>query len=832
MKSGLKILGLLLLTSNYLVHSQPLVSDFKVSTNNSPSTIIQNEPKLFFNDSLGFLLTWTDFREGEEGVFAQRFDQLGNKIGSNFKIYGNENVVYKDPSQFLSIKSVYYDSWFWGGGFYSLIGRISNPPSMLNDTLYLGSGSLPWCGTGWLGISHTTFFQNNKFRCFFSNGGRVIRTDFNSSGSYLDQTLMQIFTAAWVNAVKLKDEDYSLFWFNGHPDSGKIGLYGNFYNSADSVYSEKVLIASDSIWGLGGWVSFYSVPNMSITSVNDTLYQIFWVNTDSLNRNLIKIFYCKYDRRGNKVGETLSIPLDQAKTLPYYFELTNSFNNKFSLVISASPSYTPASKFTSIYDFYNDGSFTGNFTTDTSFDFRFDKKIFKYDNDKFFVGYSDGKDVYRATLQNYSLSGITKINDDLSGSNESNPIIIKKDENTNLIVWQDEVSLRGRFVGVNGNLIGEEKVIDASAIQLMPNGNGVGLWKKDLENNSIIGGFVYFDNQLNELRRDTFLTAGIPLNLQYGTVTYRVLNDSSIVIIYRIPGQTRARSVDANGTVKKDILLSTDASTYYIRILKHDNDNIYLNWNGLIQLSDNGLNLKGLQFKGFMDLYFGDHKYMQIRYMKPEYAASYHEGFIFSVFGDTLKKNIRFIEGATDFSVFEVNSQLFYIGYNWRGKYYVRAYKSDGTPLLSPVVIHDNTKSSKKNFYLFENSERTYCVWADNRNGDFDIYCSIYRTTTLTDMENESVKFIPNDFRLYQNYPNPFNPVTNIKYQIPKSSYVTLKVFDILGREVAVLVDEIKEAGIHNYPFSIMNYQLSSGIYFCQLKAGNYIETQKMVFQK
>jgi hypothetical protein len=62
--------------------------------------------------------------------------------------------------------------------------------------------------------------------------------------------------------------------------------------------------------------------------------------------------------------------------------------------------------------------------------------------------------------------------------------------------------------------------------------------------------------------------------------------------------------------------------------------------------------------------------------------------------------------------------------------------------------------------------------------------------------------------------------------------HVTLKVYDILGREVATLVNEYQKPGIYNYQFSISNYQLSSGVYFYQLKAGNFIQTRKMVIIK
>ncbi|HSL87797.1 MAG TPA: T9SS type A sorting domain-containing protein [Ignavibacteriaceae bacterium] len=86
-------------------------------------------------------------------------------------------------------------------------------------------------------------------------------------------------------------------------------------------------------------------------------------------------------------------------------------------------------------------------------------------------------------------------------------------------------------------------------------------------------------------------------------------------------------------------------------------------------------------------------------------------------------------------------------------------------------------------------------------------------------------------FLLNQNYPNPFNPSTVIRYQVPEAGFVTLKVYDILGKEVATLVNEEKIAGSYEvefYPESGIR-KLGSGIYFYQLKAGDFIETKKMI---
>lgn len=89
----------------------------------------------------------------------------------------------------------------------------------------------------------------------------------------------------------------------------------------------------------------------------------------------------------------------------------------------------------------------------------------------------------------------------------------------------------------------------------------------------------------------------------------------------------------------------------------------------------------------------------------------------------------------------------------------------------------------------------------------------------------------PADFILYQNYPNPFNPVTKIKYETGRRQFVTVMVFDILGNEIATLVNEEKQPGIYEVEFSPVSVSSSpaSGVYIYQLRAGNYTETKKMI---
>ncbi len=103
-------------------------------------------------------------------------------------------------------------------------------------------------------------------------------------------------------------------------------------------------------------------------------------------------------------------------------------------------------------------------------------------------------------------------------------------------------------------------------------------------------------------------------------------------------------------------------------------------------------------------------------------------------------------------------------------------------------------------------------------------------TFTYSNEIEVQVDFTPKDFVLYQNYPNPFNPSTVISYQLPVTGNVTLKVYDLLGKEVVVLVNQKQEPGIYEIIFNADN--LSAGVYFYQLKADGFMNTKKIILLK
>ena len=100
----------------------------------------------------------------------------------------------------------------------------------------------------------------------------------------------------------------------------------------------------------------------------------------------------------------------------------------------------------------------------------------------------------------------------------------------------------------------------------------------------------------------------------------------------------------------------------------------------------------------------------------------------------------------------------------------------------------------------------------------------------ITTSVNDEIETLPNEFVLNQNYPNPFNPSTTISYSIPSSEYVTLKIYDILGSEIALLVNKEQTAGFYNVEFNANNFP--SGIYIYTLQFGNNMQSKKMILLK
>lgn len=115
---------------------------------------------------------------------------------------------------------------------------------------------------------------------------------------------------------------------------------------------------------------------------------------------------------------------------------------------------------------------------------------------------------------------------------------------------------------------------------------------------------------------------------------------------------------------------------------------------------------------------------------------------------------------------------------------------------------------------------------------DFSADSGFWQQTAVmvTSVEDLPTEAIPDEFRLHQNYPNPFNPSTTIRFEVPQQSQVTLKLYDVLGRRVAILLDAEMTPGVHQLQFDASG--LASGVYLYRLEAEGVSQTRKLMLLK
>ena len=188
----------------------------------------------------------------------------------------------------------------------------------------------------------------------------------------------------------------------------------------------------------------------------------------------------------------------------------------------------------------------------------------------------------------------------------------------------------------------------------------------------------------------------------------------------------------------------------------------------------------------------------------PNKTSNYPTQFFLAYVSDSLKSNKEIML-----------KYLYWMGYN-----------NDTT-----INISNSPGDDYEPIFSFYHTDTTYVAvfWTHEENGKKDIWMAKTIYIPLIGAVNEPPQRLDN-FSLEQNYPNPFNPVTTISYTIAAKDFVTIKVFDLLGKEIATLVNGEKPAGSYSVNFN--GNKLSSGIYFYRMKAGSFVETRKLILMK
>ncbi|MCB0748091.1 MAG: T9SS type A sorting domain-containing protein, partial [Ignavibacteriae bacterium] len=183
------------------------------------------------------------------------------------------------------------------------------------------------------------------------------------------------------------------------------------------------------------------------------------------------------------------------------------------------------------------------------------------------------------------------------------------------------------------------------------------------------------------------------------------------------------------------------------------------------------------------------------------------------IFGDLSKNLVEYWFRDSE----GVNIPIYVDTLNWTGwKFKEIDLSASSISTFHSVVVVQNSSGEKYGTLYFDNAQ----------------------SNIITDLKNIN-NSLPDEFKLEQNYPNPFNPTTTIRYTVPTNSFipsgvegydVRMTIYDVLGREIKTLVNEVKTPGNYEITFDATN--LPSGVYYYRLKSNDFVQTKKMLFLK
>jgi hypothetical protein len=302
-----------------------------------------------------------------------------------------------------------------------------------------------------------------------------------------------------------------------------------------------------------------------------------------------------------------------------------------------------------------------------------------------------------------------------------------------------------------------------------------------------------------------------------------------------IGGQTRNRIAKLNNTNGNADATWNANSNNSITTIAISGANIYAGGNfGTIGGQNRGRIAKLNNTTGAADVAWDASTINTVNAIVISGADLYAGGNFTSIGGFTQSFFAQFIDGLVpvELSSFTSNINMNNVILNWstvmeenNSGFDIERKSSNNNNWIKLTNIQGHGTSNNSHSYSYEDrniltGNYNYRLKQIDFNGNYKYY----------DLSNEVIIGLPVKFELSQNYPNPFNPSTSINFELPAANFVSLKIYDMTGKEVANVMNEVKEAGYYSVNFNAS--MLSSGIYFYSIKAGNFVSTKKMMLVK
>jgi len=875
------------LSSDEITLLNPIIPDFQVNENGVLSVARQESPAICADSSGNYIIVWDDRRNGYFDIYAQRYSNDGTALGSNFKVNDDIGSTWRlNPSISADVKGNFIIVWrdTRNGNSDIYAQRFASDGSALGSNFKVNND------IGSEGQSNPSISVNSSgnyiivwdderngysdiYAQLYSKDGTALESNFkvnddqgsdrqnypsisvDGSGNFFivwqdnrngnDDIYAQRFACDGIalgSNFKVNDDQGSerqnypsisadgsgyiiITWYDVRNSDGDI--YAQRYSGDGTTLGTNFQVNDDIV---SAWQCY---PSISADGSGNFI--ISWI--DARNDN-IDIYVQRYSSNGIALGINYMVNDDQGSERQNYPSISADDSGNFIITWQDGRNiYTEGDIYAQRYS--NDGTaLENNFKVndDIGSEGQGSAAISVDDSGNFIIVWDDERngfengDIY---AQRYSMDGIAqgsnfKVNDDQDYTHQSSPSFSMDGSGNFIITWEDgrngtsdiyaqryssDGTVQGSNFKVNNDQLDESQT--QPCISVDDSGNFIIAWV-DRENDDIYAQRYSSDGtaqgsnfMVNDDQGDTW---------QY---------EPSI-------------SVDGNGNIIitwEDGRDPVDGCWGYT--------NIYAQ-----RYSGDGIKL-GSNFK------VNDDQDCVILY-DPSISADSSGNFIIAWinYSETISDIYaqRYSsDGTTLGSNFRVNDDQARNAWQWwpsvsaneNGNFiitwddrrndnwdiYAQQYSSDGKTVGSNFrVIVTSGGQGNPEVKLWNN--RIYNAWNDNRAGEtaFDIWANVLDWNDPDGINDNELYQIPLAFVLHQNYPNPFNPSTTIEFSLPKSEFVTLKVYNILGEEIATVVHDKLQAGNHTYQFDGSN--LASGVYLYRIEAGEYNKVMKMILIK
>jgi len=868
--------------SNTEMLNHIIIDDFLVNDDTSDGAIGQSLPKIASDGKGNFVVVWEDERNGNIDIYFQRYNSNGIPQGINTKVnddgiqfQGSPSVGMDSAGNFVIVwqdrRNLNNDIYFQR---YNSIGVPIGPNILVNDDNNNKEQLRPAVA---MNPSGKFIIVWEDYRSFGNIYFQIYNSDGTPQGSNTIATDNTSNIKIYNPAVAIdKDGNFVIVWEDNRINVN-FDIFMRRFNSNGVAQGTAVRVNQ-----LFGGSNNCSNPEIAYDNFGNFI--VTWTRSGL-------VIFQRYDMNGNTIGvnNTLNYGITPSISinLSGKFVITWHYINIAGIHSIFFQRFNQDGSFQGLFTIVNDNNYGERalpkvvWTTPDNF-------IIVWQDSR-----RNQKDIYLQMFDSLGIQqGINKkVNDDFGGNVQVNSKVAMDSSGNFVIVWQDNRNGNNDiyFQRYNSNGIPQGTNMkvnddDSNANQLLPciamssNGNFVIAWQDNRNGNFDIFYQRYNSNGISQGvntivnddvgNRDQSSPAiamdaagNFVIVWQDARAGY-IFNDDIYFQRYTFNGIPIGSNIkvndDTNNKEQEKPSIAMNASGNFV-IAWRDNRNpsglgffdfdiFYQRYNseGIAQgVNSNAIILGGVpnhqddpvvaidlqgnfviaweDFRNPSGIYFQRFNHQGIPQEYNRLAGDINATGFMSNPDITMDTNGNFIIIWEDYRTSKSNPNI--IG---------QKFLNNGIPIGNNyLIVADGPHKGELQPAITSKDDLIILTWTDNRRSKYwDIYAKSFswNWNGINNINNDKITLL-DKFILYQNYPNPFNSSTTISWQSPISGRVTIKLYDILGREIETIIDGYYEAGKHS-TFYIPNSTLPSGVYFYMLQIGNFIKVNKMILTK